>query len=159
MVCILLEFILAFVGSYTSRRDTSQLTCHLTLYSLNSQQSTRQQWGHLLLIKRQITTKAFSDKSPHMLHNKQQFFGHFRTAALSNGFRIFHSIEHKVHYALGMDVLINESRSNHSFYVVEDPGISLNTWYQYGATFLMDTQLKLYRDGVLVSSFLHILTL
>ena len=49
-----------------------------------------------------------------------------------------------------MEVLANESRSNHSFYAAEDPGISLYTWYHYGASFLMDTQLKLYRDGILV---------
>ena len=80
----------------------------------------------------------------------KKFFGHFRTAALSNGFRIFHSIERKDQNTLGMEVLINESRYNHSFYAVEDPRISLDTWYHYGATFLMDTQLKLYRDGILV---------
>ena len=110
------------------------------------------------MIMRQITTKACSDKSQDMLQNLQQFFGNFRTAALSNGFRIFHSIEHKDHDTLGMEVVVNESRSNHSFYAVEDPGISVNTWYHYGATFLMDTQLKLYTDGFLVSSIFMILT-
>ena len=110
------------------------------------------------MIMWQITTKACSDKSPDMLQNLQQVFGNFRTSALSNGFRIFHSIEHKDHDTLGMEVVVNESRSNHSFYAVEDPGISVNTWYHYGATFLMDTQLKLYTDGILVSSIFMILT-
>ena len=110
------------------------------------------------MIMRQITTKAYSDKSPDMLQNLQQFFGNFRTAALSNGFRIYHSMEHNDDDTLGMEVVVNKCRFNHSFYAVEDPGISLNTWYHYGATFLMDTQLKLYTDGILVSNFFMILT-
>ena len=52
-----------------------------------------------------------------------------------------------------MEVLVSESRSNHNFYAVEDPGILLKTWYHYGATFLMDTQLKLYTNGILVIIF------